>query len=441
MDAYLKIDDIDGFEYTGFKNVYDITVDGNANFFLHNESFKPILVHNSGKSVFLCQLALIKILNTPLDQRLTILCTRKVGSTISNSIFKELKNVANDAGILDQFKITHRNPMSFKRGKSEIIFSGIDDPEKIKSVSRPDIIWMEEATEFDFQDFQQLNLRLRGDGFKQMWTSFNPIDQDHWLRKHIWDSDSEHVQQNIHKLVTTYKDNRFVGDEFIAEMESMKERDYNYYRIYALAEWGTKPEGLIYNTWQKYNDETDVDDPDLIAYGLDFGYNDPMALVQVKIKGKKAYIREIVYKKKYTMDRMIQVMKELGVSPNYPIYADTASPEKIDILRKAGFNVQSAVKGSIEGGIQIVKLFSLYIHEESLHLIHELNNYSWKIDRGASSREGQTVFLSEPADVHNHAADAFRYVIGTTQQSKQIGFYVPLFSKNEPSKPDTIFLG
>ncbi len=386
----------------------------------------------SGKSVFLCQLALIKMIQAHTEgRRISIVCFRKVQSTIEKSIFKEFKNVAVDSGTYEMFKITNRNPMRFALGKCEITFSGMDDPEKIKSVSRPDIIWMEEATEFDFEDFQQLNLRLRGDGMKkQMWLSFNPIDQDHWLRTQVWDSQNPEVQTNTEKLLTTYKDNRFVGKDYAATLESMKEQDYNYYRIYALAEWGTKPEGLIYPTWQKFTDETDIDDPDLVCYGLDFGYNDPMALVQVKIKEKRVFVRQVIYRQKLGMNTFVGMMDEMGVSRHYPIYCDTASPEKIKILRDHGFNAQEAIKGSIEAGIQIVKMFSLYIHDGSPDIIRELNHYSWKIDRKASNREGKTVFSSEPADVNNHAMDAIRYTIMSTQQRNQIGIYSPLFKTN-----------
>lgn len=233
----------------------DVNLEVNKSYLPLINSEKRFLVlrggAGSGKSVFLCQLALLRMLQEDANGRkITILCTRKVGNTISNSIFRELKNVAIDAGIINEFKITNRNPMSFKRGNSEIIFAGIDDPEKIKSVSRVDVIWMEEATEFDFEDFKQLNIRLRGEAGakKQMWVSFNPIDQDHWLRTQVWDNPSTELQSDMHKLVTTYRDNKFLDKEYIKTIEGYKTADYNYYRIYGLGDWGTRPEGLIYPT-------------------------------------------------------------------------------------------------------------------------------------------------------------------------------------------------
>jgi phage terminase large subunit len=414
----------------GDKYVYDITVEGNANFYI-NTAQGLKLVHNSGKSVFLCQLALLRMLQEDANgSKIKILCTRKVGNTISNSIFAELKNVAIDAGIINEFKITNRNPMSFKRGNSEIIFAGIDDPEKIKSVSRVDVIWMEEATEFDFDDFKQLNIRLRGEqgAKKQMWVSFNPIDQDHWLRTQVWDNPSTELQGDMHKLVTTYRDNKFLDKDYIKTIEGYKTADYNYYRIYGLGDWGTRPEGLIYASWKKYNNDTDLENPDIMCYALDFGYNDPMALIQVKIKDKKAYVRELVFRQKLTMDTLINMMETIGISKSLPIYCDAASPEKITMIQKAGFNAQLGVKGHIESGIQAVKLYSLYIHEESLNVIKELSNYSWKIDSKATRREGNTVFSKEPSEIHNHSLDALRYAIQSIENKPEPFIYSPFFN-------------
>ncbi len=121
-------------------------------------------------------------------------------------------------------------------------------------------------------------------------------------------------------------------------------------------------------------------------------------------------------------------METMGISKSFPIYCDAAAPDKIEMLRKAGYNAQLGVKGKIESGIQAVKLYSLYIHEESLSVQKELSNYSWKIDQKATRKEGTTVFQGEAADVHNHSMDALRYVIQSIETKPEPFIYSPFIN-------------
>ena len=117
-------------------------------------------------------------------------------------------------GLTDQFKV-NKSEMSFLHlpTGNEILLGGMDDPEKIKSVAGITGIWCEEATEFEEDDFNQLELRIRGEKafYVQFILSLNPIREDHWIKERFFDrEDSE-----VYRLKTTYKDNHFLAARIV----------------------------------------------------------------------------------------------------------------------------------------------------------------------------------------------------------------------------------
>ena len=110
--------------------------------------------------------------------------------------------------------------------------SGLDDVEKLKSIANINRIWVEEASEVSENDFNQLDLRMRGQseiGY-QMTLTFNPISELHWLKRKFFDIGVEEAYTSK----TTHKDNPFVDEAYKRKLERLKEEDYQYYRIYAM---------------------------------------------------------------------------------------------------------------------------------------------------------------------------------------------------------------
>ncbi len=190
----------------------------------------------SGKSIFAGRKILERVTTEPGHR---VLVTRKVGKTLRESCFEQLKGQATefyekDIAFIPRGKSSDMY-MKFKNG-SEIIFAGMDDPEKIKSIYDITMIWMEEASEFDKADFDQLDIRLRTDFpyYLQMIISFNPISITHWLKKRFFDH--RDPRATVHE--STYKDNRFLTEEAIRTLEAFKETDEYYYMVYCLGQWG-----------------------------------------------------------------------------------------------------------------------------------------------------------------------------------------------------------
>lgn len=201
--------------------------------YIDNES-KYLLFYgggSSGKSYFIVQRYIKKI----LSQKMNLLVVRQTGNTNRDSTFALFKQVINQWNVSSLFEITDLR-IRCKNG-NEVIFRGLDDTEKIKSTTFENgeltDIWIEEATETDEVDINQLKVRLRGGiSKKQMVLSFNPVDINHWIKKHFIDS----------KLATvchsTYKDNKFLTDEDKATLEEFKNTDPYYYNVYCLGNWG-----------------------------------------------------------------------------------------------------------------------------------------------------------------------------------------------------------
>ncbi len=187
----------------------------------------------SGKSIFAGR-KILERATTEAGHRFLVI--RKVAKTIRESCFRQLCGQISDFYADAGAKINKGDMyIRFPNG-SEILFAGIDDPEKLKSIYNITGIWIEEATELEESDFNQLDIRLRGKTrfYKQIIITFNPISVMHWLKKRFFDRKSPKVRTHE----STYKDNRFLDREAIETLEAFKETDEYYYNVYCLGLWG-----------------------------------------------------------------------------------------------------------------------------------------------------------------------------------------------------------
>lgn len=187
----------------------------------------------SGKSVFAGRKVLERVITEPGHRWLVV---RKVARTLRESCFAQLAGQISDHYPHAGAKIGKTDmKISFPNG-SEILFAGLDDPEKLKSIYNITGIWVEEASELLESDFNQLDIRLRTPFpyYLQMILTFNPVSINHWLRNRFWSRPDPRAR--IHE--STYKDNRFLPEEAIRTLESFKDTDEYYYMVYCLNQWG-----------------------------------------------------------------------------------------------------------------------------------------------------------------------------------------------------------
>lgn len=294
-------------------------------------------------------------------------------------------------------------------GDQLIHFGSLDDPEKIKSSEWNDI-WLEEATEFSYEDYVITETRLRApnpgkqDPQNQIYLSFNPEDEFSWIKEKIIDGKGREFTE----VASSYKDNPFLPISYVRRLLALEEQDPNYYRIYAKGEWG-KLENLIYRNWDIVKTvPTDRDLP--VIYGLDFGYTHPTALVRLTMDEEDYWIEELLYAVGLTNQDLVGELKELIPEDKRdacPLCCDSAEADRIMELGREGFNVFGATKGagSVKNGIDLVKRFKTHITEESVNLIKEKKRYSWRKD----NLSGRTI--EEPVKWNDHLMDAERYAI------------------------------
>ena len=191
---------------------------------------------SSGKSYFIGQRWIYMLINP--DKKCNLLVVRQTGDTNRRSTFPLLKQVISNWNLGKYFKI-NESDMRIKclLSGNEVAFAGLDDVEKIKSITFESgeltHIWVEEATECQEADINQLKVRLRGGkSKKQIVLSFNPINIQHWIKRHFIDSKLATV------CFSTYKDNKFLTDADRKALEDLKIIDEYTYNVYCLGQWG-----------------------------------------------------------------------------------------------------------------------------------------------------------------------------------------------------------
>ena len=326
------------------------------------------------------------------------LIVRKVARTLRESVFALFKETIHNLELESDFKINETNMSIEYINGNKIVMFGMDNPEKIKSIAGISGIWIEEATELKEEDFDQLDLRLRGEtkNYKQIIITFNPVSSKHWIKKKFFDF----TPKGTFILKSTYLDNPFIDDEYRAVMERLKRDNIDYYKVYALGEWGTL-KGLIYPHYTTIERLPDYFEKEYI--GLDFGYNHPYAIVHIRIDNKNLYIKEIFYKREFENQKVIEFIKT-----NYPylksikFYCDSARPDLIKEWKQAGFMAEKANKAVFEG-INVVKSFKLHITKDSTNLLKEIDLYVWK------EKDGNPI--DEPVKLNDDGMDAVRYAL------------------------------
>lgn len=299
---------------------------------------------------------------------------------------------------------------------SQFLFKGIDDGgEKIKSITNITDIVIEEATELIYDEFTQLDLRLRANAPDlQIFLMFNPVSKVNWCYKYFF---ATGTPPNTKILKTTYLDNRFLPQDYIRAIEALKETNPTYYNIYALGEFCSLDK-LIYNNWATGLPPEDKSKLMLLV-GLDFGYiNDASALVisYLDEENKKIYIVDEAYKKGLLNDEIAQLIIDKGLAKEM-IIADSAEQKSIEEIKRQGVpRIKPAVKGqgSILQGIQKLQQYKLIVNPICANTITELQNYSWTKDKQTNE------YINTPIDSYNHVLDALRYSLQCVDNQQKL---------------------
>lgn len=362
---------------------------------------------SSGKSHGVVQKVVIKALQDWKYPR-KILWLRKVGATIADSLFQDVKSCLIDFKVWELCEWNKTDNRVTLPNGAVFLFKGMDNSEKIKSIKGISDVVMEEASEFVMNDYTQLTLRLREKKHlnKQIFLMFNPVSKLNWVYKYFFTGEPH---KNTLIQQSSYKDNKFLDEMTRQNLEDLASRNPAYYKIYALGEFATLDKLVFPKHTERLISPDEV--KHLPSYfGLDFGYiNDPSALIHVKIdtRNKQLYIIDEYVKTGMLNDEIANVIKQLGYAKER-ITADSAEKKSIaEIKRKGIERIKPAMKGadSIMSGIQFISQFDIIVDERCTKTIEELNNYTWKKDKNTDE------YYNEPVDTYNHSIDALRYSV------------------------------
>jgi len=333
----------------------------------------------------------------------TITICRKTFPSVRATVMRDFITILKQYGL---YREEHHNKSNseYKLNKNLIEFISVDQPQKIRGRKR-DILFINEANELDFEDWQQLVFRTQ----KKIILDYNPSDEYHWIYDKVL------VRDDVEFYKTTYLDNPFLEKSIVKEIELLRETDEQYWQIYGL---GLK--GMSKSTIFTYVEVPHIPhDAELVSYGADAGYtNDPSTLVSVYKKDHNLYVKEHLYRTMMTTKDLSDHFKEVIENKRSPVYFDAAEPRLIDELRRMGHNIQPSLKGrdSINAGIDLLKRYKIHITSDSDNAIREFRNYKWLEDKTGK-------LTNKPVDKNNHIIDAVRYATYSIMSRPNFGRY------------------
>ena len=288
---------------------------------------------------------------------------------------------------------------SFDNG-SQIEFFSADNEGKVHGSAR-DVLFINECYFVDWEIYRQLEVRTRA----LIFLDYNP-------RSRFWVDDNILGKPDVALIHSTYKDNPFLTDRQRQAIEAYKD-DENWWRVYGLGEMGSV-EGLIYTRWATVPEMPSTFKREF--YCIDFGFtNDPTSILRVRLSGGELWVEELAYRNAMLNGDIVNVLQQNHVQRNAQIVCDSAEKKSIaEINNIGGFRAVACVKGngSVVSGITMVQAYKINVTKNSLGVIDELRNYSWKRDANGN-------YINIPIDRYNHSLDALRYGVTTFLQTRK----------------------
>lgn len=338
-----------------------------------------------------------KLLNED-DKVLSIV--RKTLPALKGSVLRDLKEILIMFGQYDPNK-WHSVDGYYQLGTNMIEWFSVDDETKLRGRKR-DYLFINEATEVSYDEYIQLSLRTS----ERIVIDLNPSLWNSW----IYELEKE---KDVFYTIVTYKDNPFLDQSLIDEIEKLKTRDQNLWKVFGEGQKGV-PTRVVFNHQQSYYELPPS--AKLIGYGIDFGFSDPCTLIKVHKDGDSIYCEELLYLRNVTIPDFIYKIKDLGINLTDDFICDSANPQAIAEMSRNGINAKPVKKDTILSGIDQIKRCNFFVHDNSKNLIEELNSYVWKTNKDGNN-------LDEPEDKNNHLIDPIRYLL-TMKVMRNTGVYV-----------------
>ncbi|MEH7216993.1 PBSX family phage terminase large subunit [Bacillus toyonensis] len=350
-----------------------------------------------------------KILLKCLKESRTVLVVRDVYATIRDSCFSLFEEIAEVMGIYDRISFSV-SPLQIKfPNGAKIIFRGLDNPQKLKSINNVSIVWIEECSEIKYDGYKELMGRLRHPTFKMhMILTTNPVSKDNWAYLHFFKDevnerlvldDNELYEQKTIVINNTYyhhstaDDNLFLPQDYIDQLDEMKEYDEDLHRVARKGQFGINGARVLPQFEMMdatVMDEIIKNDKNLmLRVGMDFGFEESFnAVVRMAVDRNKQYLYIYweYYKNQKTDPETAEDLKEFKETGEL-IRPDSAEPKTIAYFRQQGFRMKPAKKfqGSRLANTKKVKRFKkIFCSTACSNVKRELEFLTYKKDRNGN---------------------------------------------------------
>ncbi len=338
----------------------------------------------------------------------TITIFRATYPALRATVMRDFFDILNKYDLYNEAKHNKSNS-EYRLNGNLFEFVSIDQASRLKGRKR-NLAFLNEANELSYSSYSQVLFRTVGtDGAPSLILDYNPSDEYSYIYTKVKTRDDAAFH------ITTYKDNKFLEQTLVDEIERLKETDEDYWRVYGLGQVGRNRATVF-----KFNECDEIPArAKLIARGLDWGFvNDPSVLVATYVLENNMYIDELFYKYGMTNRDIHNELTKLNLTRADQIFADSSEPKSIDELYRYGWNIKAATKGkdSIMLGIDLMKRYNIFITSRSANTIQEFRNYKWLEDKNGN-------LLNKPEDKNNHAVDSTRYSIFTRLSRPNVARY------------------
>lgn len=365
------------------------------------------------------------ILGMMKDPQRNAVVFRKVGGTLRESVYEQLIWAIDALGVADKWK-ARISPLSLSYGKQRVIFRGVDDPLKSKSIKLSHgyfaYIWFEELAEFPEMDTINTVLQsvMRGGSVFWCFYSYNPPESVRsWVN---YEASLVRPDKILHH--STYLDvpPEWLGEAFITEAEHTKATNEHRYRHQYLGEvTGTGGE-VFRNVILRLITDEEIEHFDHVYRGLDWGYAvDPLAYIVMNYDKtrKRLYIFHELYRINVSNRKAAAYINK--ENPNKGLVrCDSAEPKSIADLEDYGVNAEGAIKspGSVERGIRFLasEIEEIVIDPKRCpNTAKEFTMYELEQDKLGN-------FKSVYPDKNNHSIDAVRYALESVSTGSRFGW-------------------
>lgn len=411
------------------------------------ETYLEVGGYGSGKSYHIA----FKIILRLLEEKRKALVVRQVYDTIQESCYDLLCEILDDMDLLTtdprEYRLNKNKVLALKsplrlrfHNGSSIIFKGMDNPEKVKSINGVSIVWLEECSEIKYEGYKELLGRIRTPNISMHFIlSCNPVGRDNWVYRHFFarldDEGQEHVivdenkfydkkvliHDGIYYMHSTPDDNPWLPWQYMKRLDDLKNYDYP---LYMVARWGrfgangtrVLPQFKIAKNPKVFKDAIDKLGVENQYFGFDFGFEESFNAVismSVDLKRSILYIWDEIYMNHVTDDKfanqpeMQRLKFRLNAynEMNYgkQIVADNEDPKAVTYYRQCGFPIRSCrnkFAGSRLSNTRKIKRFKkIIVSPKCKNVIRELKDLTYKKDS-----KGNVIYDEFNIDPHSFSA-------------------------------------